>query len=100
MQKEGTDCTPCICRDMPNERRDKIQNALAFTGQQPSTGYPKNDPRPSRRANRAGTRGFRAPEVLLKCTDQTTSKLKVEACDPHMDYDLMRIKKSIFGRLG
>lgn len=37
-----------------------------------SAGYPKNDSRPSRRANRAGTRGFRAPEVLLKCTSQTT----------------------------
>ena len=37
-----------------------------------SLGYPKNDPRPARRANRAGTRGFRAPEVLLKCTSQTT----------------------------
>lgn len=36
------------------------------------TGYPKNDQRPSRRANRAGTRGFRAPEVLFKCTAQTT----------------------------
>ena len=35
-------------------------------------GYPKNDSRPSRRANRAGTRGFRAPEVLLKCTSQTS----------------------------
>ncbi|KAJ5299347.1 hypothetical protein N7476_010904 [Penicillium atrosanguineum] len=33
---------------------------------------PKNDSRPSRRANRAGTRGFRAPEVLFKCTSQTT----------------------------
>lgn len=37
-----------------------------------SAGYPKNDSRPSRRANRAGTRGFRAPEVLFKCTSQTT----------------------------
>lgn len=37
-----------------------------------ATGYPKNDSRPSRRANRAGTRGFRAPEVLFKCTAQTT----------------------------
>lgn len=37
-----------------------------------SSGYPKNDSRPSRRANRAGTRGFRAPEVLFKCTNQTT----------------------------
>lgn len=35
-------------------------------------GYPKNDTRPARRANRAGTRGFRAPEVLFKCTEQTT----------------------------
>lgn len=38
----------------------------------PHHGYPKNDTRPSRRANRAGTRGFRAPEVLFKCTEQTT----------------------------
>ena len=36
-------------------------------------GYLKDDPRPSVRANRAGTRGFRAPEVLLKCPDQTVS---------------------------
>lgn len=34
--------------------------------------YPKSDNRPPRRANRAGTRGFRAPEVLFKCTNQTT----------------------------
>jgi len=31
--------------------------------------------RPSVRANRAGTRGFRAPEVLLKCPDQTVGEL-------------------------
>lgn len=34
--------------------------------------YPKMDQRPPRRANRAGTRGFRAPEVLFKCTNQST----------------------------
>lgn len=34
--------------------------------------YPKQDQRPPRRANRAGTRGFRAPEVLFKCTNQLT----------------------------
>lgn len=34
-------------------------------------GYPIDDDRPARRANRAGTRGFRAPEVLLKCPSQT-----------------------------
>lgn len=38
----------------------------------PQPGYPKNDSRPSKRANRAGTRGFRAPEVLFKCPAQTT----------------------------
>ncbi|BGP29559.1 Cell division control protein 7 [Rhodotorula toruloides] len=36
-------------------------------------GYLKEDRRPSVRANRAGTRGFRAPEVLLKCPDQTVA---------------------------
>lgn len=34
-------------------------------------GYPENDRRPVSKANRAGTRGFRAPEVLLKCGAQT-----------------------------
>lgn len=34
--------------------------------------YPKQDQRPPRRANRAGTRGFRAPEVLFKCNNQCT----------------------------
>ncbi|KAI9103296.1 kinase-like domain-containing protein [Phlyctochytrium arcticum] len=34
-------------------------------------GYIHNDRRPSVRANRAGTRGFRAPEVLLKVSNQT-----------------------------
>ncbi len=36
--------------------------------------YLKDDRRPSVRANRAGTRGFRAPEVLLKCPDQTVGE--------------------------
>lgn len=44
----------------------------AYTNHKLSAGYPKNDSRPSKRANRAGTRGFRAPEVLFKCTSQTT----------------------------
>ena len=35
-------------------------------------GYPKNETRRVKRANRAGTRGFRAPEVLMKCGSQTT----------------------------
>lgn len=36
-------------------------------------GVRENDPRQGVRANRAGTRGFRAPEVLLKCQDQTAA---------------------------
>ncbi|KAG1768655.1 kinase-like protein [Suillus occidentalis] len=34
-------------------------------------GYPDKDTRAPSKANRAGTRGFRAPEVLLKCSQQT-----------------------------
>ncbi|KAJ2915176.1 hypothetical protein MD484_g5224, partial [Candolleomyces efflorescens] len=34
-------------------------------------GYPDKDPRMPMKANRAGTRGFRAPEVLLKCGQQS-----------------------------
>lgn len=34
-------------------------------------GYPADDHRPVSKANRAGTRGFRAPEVLLKCDNQS-----------------------------
>ncbi|OCF43627.1 CDC7 protein kinase [Kwoniella heveanensis CBS 569] len=36
-------------------------------------GFPHEDKRPTIKTNRAGTRGFRAPEVLLKCPDQTVS---------------------------
>ncbi|WVQ86040.1 hypothetical protein IAT38_008208 [Cryptococcus sp. DSM 104549] len=36
-------------------------------------GFLQDDKRPAIRTNRAGTRGFRAPEVLLKCPDQTVS---------------------------
>jgi cell division control protein 7 len=70
-EREGTDSKPCICTKSSSDRRKIISSsAAALAG--PSTGYPKADPRPSRRANRAGTRGFRAPEVLFKCTQQTT----------------------------
>ena len=45
------------------------------TGQK--VGYLKAeyDKRPTIKANRAGTRGFRAPEVVLKCPDQTMGNL-------------------------
>jgi cell division control protein 7 len=76
-EKQGTDWQPCLCLENRDKRKDRFMNSFAveLLQSQPdtqSTGYPKNDSRPSRRANRAGTRGFRAPEVLLKCTSQTT----------------------------
>ncbi|KAI9659263.1 MAG: hypothetical protein M1829_006603 [Trizodia sp. TS-e1964] len=70
-EREGADSAACICKLTASQRRDRINNSLAATQPKPH-GYLKDDPRPSRRANRAGTRGFRAPEVLLKCTEQTT----------------------------
>lgn len=55
----------CVCSNGVGRQRelDTIR---------PQGGYPKNDTRPGRRSNRAGTRGFRAPEVLFKCPDQGT----------------------------
>lgn len=70
-EREGTDSKPCLCTQSSGERRRRQMGSVAAQNG-PSTGYPKNDSRPSRRANRAGTRGFRAPEVLFKCTEQTT----------------------------
>ena len=60
-----------MCVEDPRERNARIASSEAYDDNRP-IGYPKNDSRPARRANRAGTRGFRAPEVLFKCTSQTT----------------------------
>ncbi len=70
-EREGTDSKPCLCTMNANDRRKYVSNSVAAVAG-PSSGYPKADSRPSRRANRAGTRGFRAPEVLFKCTNQST----------------------------
>ncbi|KAL8701917.1 MAG: hypothetical protein Q9224_000271 [Gallowayella concinna] len=70
-ERDDNDTTHCLCQDSVQSRRIKVESSKAY-GQPAATGYPKNDQRQSRRANRAGTRGFRAPEVLLKCTAQTT----------------------------
>jgi cell division control protein 7 len=71
-EREGTESSYCICTDTSSKRRYRIENSYA-SNNPPMGGYPKNDTRPSRRANRAGTRGFRAPEVLFKCTSQTSA---------------------------
>ncbi|KAK5993078.1 Cell cycle serine/threonine-protein kinase hsk1 [Cladobotryum mycophilum] len=73
-EREGTDSKPCLCHEARETRKHRQANSVwAQTAMNSQPGYPKSDTRPSRRANRAGTRGFRAPEVLFKCTEQTTS---------------------------
>lgn len=57
---------PCLSKEKLVVNRSHIKR-LNVKG-----AYPKLDNRPPRRANRAGTRGFRAPEVLFKCTNQST----------------------------
>lgn len=56
----------CACAQMSSMPKPVSEQYQLVEG-----GYLRDDGRPSRRANRAGTRGFRAPEVLLKCGRQT-----------------------------
>ncbi|KAJ4246237.1 Cell division control protein 7 [Fusarium torreyae] len=73
-EREGSDAKPCLCHESRDVRKHRQTNSTwAQNAANPQVGYPKSDTRSSRRANRAGTRGFRAPEVLFKCTEQTTS---------------------------
>ncbi|KAJ4991415.1 hypothetical protein SVAN01_03062 [Stagonosporopsis vannaccii] len=75
-EREGTDWHPCACHLTDEDRRHRVTHSVYAQTQSSghnASSYPKNDTRNSRRANRAGTRGFRAPEVLLKCTQQTCS---------------------------
>ncbi|KAE8348196.1 kinase-like domain-containing protein [Aspergillus coremiiformis] len=75
-EREGSEFTgTCICGYPGYVRRSRFLQSYYSThcsNSALSAGYPKNDSRPTKRANRAGTRGFRAPEVLFKCTSQTT----------------------------
>lgn len=61
---------PCLSGGHTNYTIKQLSHEIS---QFPKNGYLKNDQRPGRRANRAGTRGFRAPEVLFKCNNQTIS---------------------------
>ncbi|KAK6341083.1 hypothetical protein TWF696_009390 [Orbilia brochopaga] len=67
LAERETDDGTCSCLNTTEISRRDLKNNNPQLG-----GYPKNDQRPSKRANRAGTRGFRAPEVLFKCNAQTT----------------------------
>ncbi|VEU22923.1 DEKNAAC104052 [Brettanomyces naardenensis] len=60
------DPTACVCVN-GGLSTEEIPPLNSF----PTRGYLKDDHRPGRRANRAGTRGFRAPEVLFKCANQS-----------------------------
>lgn len=62
--------------DFDPEWVKRMQREARLKCQLPSekVGYPERDQRPPSKANRAGTRGFRAPEVLLKCVLQTGGK--------------------------
>lgn len=54
--------------DIKRLQREARQKSLMSSDR---VGYLEKDNRPLSKANRAGTRGFRAPEVLLKCGEQT-----------------------------
>ncbi|KAF8914428.1 hypothetical protein CPB84DRAFT_1759244 [Gymnopilus junonius] len=62
--------SPTTRRHEMDETKAKEARAKGALGAE-KVGYPEQDRRPVNKANRAGTRGFRAPEVLLKCTAQT-----------------------------
>ncbi|KTW31050.1 uncharacterized protein T551_01602 [Pneumocystis jirovecii RU7] len=76
-ERENYDETSCPCSNknrFQNFKNTQILSSAAFLNgiEEGQLGYLRNDPKPSKRANRAGTRGFRAPEVLFKCTAQST----------------------------
>ncbi|KAL0576963.1 Cell division control protein 7 [Marasmius crinis-equi] len=60
-------------KDYDSDRARRMSKDAKTKSGTPSerVGYLEKDPRPISKANRAGTRGFRAPEVLLKCGDQS-----------------------------
>ncbi|KAJ7783614.1 kinase-like protein [Mycena maculata] len=56
----------------PEKTKERLKDAkLKSCMVSEKVGYRANETRPVSKANRAGTRGFRAPEVLLKCSEQT-----------------------------
>lgn len=64
-EREKDNFKSCECQRGGLSMRD-------YHGLTKQGGYYLDDPRPHRYASRVGTRGFRAPEVLLKCGAQDT----------------------------
>ncbi|KAG6919762.1 hypothetical protein DXG01_001598 [Tephrocybe rancida] len=62
-----------VQRDLSQSVIKQAQQEAKERSKLPSerVGYPAQDTRPVTKANRAGTRGFRAPEVLFKCMEQS-----------------------------
>ncbi|ODV93250.1 hypothetical protein PACTADRAFT_25616, partial [Pachysolen tannophilus NRRL Y-2460] len=75
LDKKNTSGCSCYANHLNPERQKQQPASSSF----PIKSYPKDDQRPARRANRAGTRGFRAPEVLFKCSNQST-KIDIWSC--------------------
>ncbi|CAH2355420.1 cell division control protein 7 [[Candida] railenensis] len=69
LQHSSSSSKSILCPCLSKERHQLSRNTKRHNVR---AAYPKQDQRPPRRANRAGTRGFRAPEVLFKCTNQST----------------------------
>ncbi|OBZ70482.1 Cell cycle serine/threonine-protein kinase hsk1, partial [Grifola frondosa] len=57
--------------DVELVRQSQRDSRMKSSWPSEKVGYPLKDTRPHSKANRAGTRGFRAPEVLLKCGEQS-----------------------------
>ncbi|KAI0218764.1 Cell division control protein 7 [Massospora cicadina] len=66
-EPEGVSHSDPLVRPSPNGV------PFSYVDENGTPGVIRNELRPSIRANRAGTRGFRAPEVLLKVVHQTTA---------------------------
>lgn len=63
----------CPCQKRSGKALEKMTGMVNPTHVRLKGVYLKDDQRPGKRANRAGTRGFRAPEVLFKCDSQFTA---------------------------
>lgn len=73
IMRESKDTTiPSATHPLITIQNGKVVQLGNANGVDLTKGYPKNETRRVKRANRAGTRGFRAPEVLMKCGAQTT----------------------------
>ncbi|PVV04778.1 hypothetical protein BB560_000720 [Smittium megazygosporum] len=62
-----------ISRSIPHLTPELASRIYRSFDENGTPGVPRKDNRPSIRANRAGTRGFRAPEVLFKIPKQTVA---------------------------